>query len=127
MRHEFLVLGHYLYSMSYAADTFLCEMLEGNLAVVAIEVHATIGGGISMGGQGMVCTAGIVASTLTSIQSEEYATCIHHFLSQLLIVGSGNNQVFGSISVTQIHGFLTVVYQYEGRILQGLGSQFFSG
>ena len=72
--------------MSYTADSFLGEMLEGNFPMITVEVHTTISGSIAMGGQGMVRTAGIVAGTLTSILSKEYATCIHHFLRQFIIV-----------------------------------------
>ena len=40
MRIELFVGSHYLHSVPYAAYSILCEMLECNLAVVAVEVMA---------------------------------------------------------------------------------------
>ena len=64
--------------MSDAADTLLREMLEGDLATVAVQIHPAVGSSITVSGQGVVRATGIVASTLTGIFAQEHATRIHH-------------------------------------------------
>ena len=83
---ELFGLSHELYGMTDAVDAVFRQMLEGNLATVAVEVHTAVGSGIAVSGQCVVCAAGIVASTLTSVCSEEHAAGIHHFGSQLFEV-----------------------------------------
>ena len=83
---ELLSCSHELYGMTDAVDTVGSKVLEGDLATVTVEVYTTIGSSIAMCRQSVVGTAGIVASTLTSVCSEEHAAGIHHFGSQLFEV-----------------------------------------
>ena len=84
-------------------------MLESDLAVIAVEIHAVVSQGIAMGWQGMIGTAGIVARTLTGIIAQEYATGIHYPFSQLLIVGSSDNQMLRSIGIAEIDSLLIIL------------------
>ena len=98
--------------MAYTLDALLVKVLEGDLAVVTIEVHAVVGEGIAVSGEGVVGAAGIVARTLTSILAEEDTACVDHFGCQTFVVVSGNDKVFGGITVAQVDSFVRVVDEY---------------
>ena len=66
---QLFCLSHEFYSMTDMADAFFCKMLECDLATIAVEIHTIIGCGISVSGECMVRTAGIVTGTLTGIGS----------------------------------------------------------
>ena len=70
MCHEMFVLSHYLYGMANTADAFFAKMLEGDLPAETVKVYTVVGGSIAVSGQGVIRTAGIVASTLTGILSD---------------------------------------------------------
>ena len=106
---ELLVLSHGHHCISYVTNTFFGKMLESDLAVIAVEIHTVVCQGIAMGWQGMIGTAGIVARTLTGIVAQEYATGIHYPFSQLLIVGSGNDQMLRSIGVAKFDSLLVIL------------------
>ena len=73
---ELLVFSHGHHRISYVTNTFFGKMLESDLAVIAVEIHAVVSQGIAMGWQGMIGTAGIVARTLPGIVAPEYATSL---------------------------------------------------
>ena len=79
-----------------------------------------------MSRKGMISTTGIVASTFASILSQEYTTCIYHFLSQFIIIASGDNQMFRRISVAEFDGLVIILHQDKFRIIQRLGSHLLS-
>ena len=58
---------HCLDGMTDVADALLGDVLEGDLAAVAVEVDTIICQGIAMSRQGVIGTAGIIAGTLTGI------------------------------------------------------------
>ena len=59
--------GHEFYGVTDAVDAVGGEMLEGDLAAVAVEIHTAIGCSVAVSGQSVIGAAGIVASTLTGI------------------------------------------------------------
>ena len=63
---ELLVFSHGHHRISYVTNTFFSKMLESDLAVIAVEIHAVVSQGIAMGWQGMIGTAGIVYQLFTS-------------------------------------------------------------
>ena len=64
---ELFILCHCDYSLADASDAFLAEMLECDLAIVAVEIYTIICQGIAVSRQGVIGTAGIIAGTLTGI------------------------------------------------------------
>ena len=64
---QLLGFCHEFYGTADVGNSLGCQVLEGNLTTVAVKVHPIVGSGISVGGQGMVRTAGIVAGTLAGI------------------------------------------------------------
>ena len=70
----------------------------------------------------MVGTAGIVASTLAGIRSQEDATCIDNPLSQHLVVLHLQNKVLRSIGIRQGHHLVDTADQHIAAVLQRLGS-----
>ena len=64
---ELLGGGHEFYGVTDAMDTVGGEMLEGDLAAVAVEIHTAIGCCVAVSRQGVIGAAGVVARTLTGI------------------------------------------------------------
>ena len=126
MTFELLILCHCNNGMPYAADTIIGKMLESNLTIIAIKVHTIVCQGIAMSGKSMVRTAGIVASTLTGILSEEDATGVDNLLCQLLIIICSQDEVFRRIAVAKLYSLIGVMNQDKIRILQRLCSNLFS-
>ena len=77
--------------------------------------------------QGVVRTAGIVAGTLTSIRAQEYATRIHHALSQLLIVLYLQNQVLRGIGIREGNHLVNGIDEHIIAVFQCLGRHFLAG
>ena len=115
---QLLVLRHRHHSITYVTNTFFREMLEGDLAVVTVEVHAIVSQCIAMGWQGMIGTAGIISGTLTCIVAQEYAARIHHFLCKLLIISSCYDEMLRGIGIAEIDGFLLVLHKDELGVVQ---------
>ena len=91
--------SHHLHGSTYRTDALGCEVLERNLTHEAVEIDAIVCRSIAVCGQGVIGTAGIIAGTLASILSEEDAASIHHLVSQVRLVGSCNDEVFGGINI----------------------------
>ena len=106
--------------MADAADTLIRQVLERHLATVAVQVHTAVGSRIAVRRQGVVCAAGIVASTLTGIFAQEHATCIHHLRCQLLVVVRLDDQVLRRIGVREVDGLALVLHQHHHTVLQRL-------
>ena len=92
-------------------------MLEGDFAIITVQVHSVVSQSITMGWQGMVRTACIVACTFARIVSEEYTTCIHNFFCQLLVIGCGDNQMLWCISIAEVDCLLFGLYEDKLRIV----------
>ena len=107
--------------MTDAADTILGEMLEGDLAAVAVQVHTAVGRSIAVCGQGVIGAAGIVASTLTGILAQENATGVYHLISHLGIVLHLQDEVLWGVGIREVDGLLHAVHQYQSAVLQRLG------
>ena len=58
---------HQFNGVTDAVDAVSGEMLEGDLAAVAVEIHTAIGCSVAVSRQGVIGAAGIVARTLTGI------------------------------------------------------------
>ena len=113
--------------MSDAVDTIGSQMLESHLPAVAVEVYSIVGGSVAMSRERMIGATGIVASALTGIFPEEYASGIDHLLGQLLVVSGLQNQVFRRIGIREVDGLLLVLDEYQPAILQGFGSNLLAG
>ena len=120
MRLELFVLSHADHGLAYAVYSLFRKVLEGNLPVVRVQVHAVICQGISVCRQGVVGTRGIVAGTLAGVCAKEYRTGIHHLLGKGLVVACGDDEVFGSIGIAQRHCLVLVLNQYILRIAKRL-------
>ena len=66
----------------------------------------------------MVCTTGIIASTLASIFAKEYATGINHLVGKLYIIVSCNDEMFGCICVANLHSIVGVVHKYNLTVVE---------
>ena len=64
---ELLGGGHEFYGVTDAVDAVSGEMLESDLTTIAVEIYAAIGGRVTVGRQGVIGAAGVVARTLTGI------------------------------------------------------------
>ena len=102
-------------------------MLEGNLATIGVQVHTIIGRSITVCRQRVVGTTGIVASTLTSIRTQEYATRIHHALSQLLIVLYLQNQVLRGIGIREGNHLVNGIDEHVIAVFKGFSGHLLTG
>lgn len=59
---ELLILCHGHHGITNAAYAIIGKMLEGYLPVIAVEVHTVVCQSVAVGGQCVVCAAGIVAA-----------------------------------------------------------------
>ena len=126
MRFELLVFSHCHHGFAYRVYTMGCEMLEGDFAIIAVEVDTIICQGIAVSRQGVVGAAGIVASTLASIFAKEYATRIYHHLCQLLIVVGRQDEMLRRIGIGKSHGFGIVSHDYYLAVVQSFGGNLFA-
>ena len=110
--------GHFHHSLADVQNTGWRNVLEGDLAQKAVQVHPVIGHRIAACGKRVVGTAGIVARTLGSPSSQEHAARIHHLCSKLHVIGGLDNQMFGRITVGHLHHFLLIVEQDNLAVLQ---------
>ena len=106
--------------MAYAADAILREMLESDLAAVAVEINTAVGSGVTVCGQSVIGAAGIIACTLTSIFAKEHATSINHLTGQLGVVLNLQDKMLGSIGIREVDSLLHVLYQYQSAVVERL-------
>ena len=100
--------------------TFGSQVLEGNLATVAVEIHTVVGGSIAVSRQRVVGAAGVVAGTLTGIFSEEDTAGIHHALGQLFVVLRLDNEVFGGVGVGEGNHLVGGTDEHAAAVFQSL-------
>ena len=105
-------------------DAFLRQVLEGDLTAVRVEVYAVVGCGVAVSGQRMVGAAGVVASTLTGILTEEDTTCIDNLVGQLFVVFRLDDQVLWGIAVAELHHLVVCLDKYQSAVLQRFGCYF---
>ena len=99
---------HCLDGMTDVADALLGDVLEGDLAAVAVEVDTIVCHGISVGGQGVVGAAGIVAGTLAGLLAKEHAARIDDLLGERLIVVGLDDEMLGGIGVGEVDGLVVI-------------------
>ena len=109
---ESLGCSHGLHGVADVANAFVGEMLEGNLATVAVEVNTVVSHCISVGGQGVVGAAGIVAGTLAGILSKEYTSRIDDPLGESLVIVGLDYEMLGSVGVGEVDGLVIIGYNH---------------
>ena len=113
---------HGFHGRTDGANAFGGEVLEGDFAVIAVEVDTTIGCCVAVSRQCVVGTAGIVACTFASVVAEEHAAGIDDLLAQGLIVVGGYDEMLRCIGIAQVDGCLLGVDHHKRGVLQRLGS-----
>jgi len=102
--------SHKLNSRSDITDAFAAQFLEGDFGNKTIERNPAVVARKTVGGQGMVGAAGIIAGTFATVITQENRTSPGY--SRYLAAGSfhGKGKVFRG---TQIAEFNTIGYRAE--------------
>ena len=94
VRIQVFVGSHRADRIPQMGDSIGRNLLEGHLFDEAIQVHATIGMGVSVGRERMVRPRGIIARALRRIRAHEYAPGVLHLFGKRLVIIGLDNQMF---------------------------------
>ena len=122
MRIEMLSPSHQLHSRTYRLHSLGRDMLESELTAETVKVYTVVSPCITMSGQSVISTAGIVASALAGVVPEEYTSGIDHSQSKLLTVFCGQYEVLGCVDITQSNSLVDIFHQDKVRTLKCFSS-----
>ena len=101
-------------------------MLVGDFAAEGVQIHAAVGGGIAVRGQGVVRAGGVVACAFGRQMSYEDAACVCHFLGECFCVGGFYYKMFGRVGVAERYHLVGGTDVYVAAVVQGFGGNVLS-
>ena len=126
MREKFFGFGHSFHRCADTGNSFFGELLKRDFFHETIQRNATVGFCITTCGKRVVGAAGVVAGTFAAVVSQKNGAGAYHFAASQHRIFHRQNEVFGSVNITEPDARFDVFEQNGAAVFQRFFGDVFS-